>query len=484
MAFGIVQILSPVPLMSLTLGGVRKQPLATLALALLISACASGSSPAPNPPSRIALPSSIAPTPADGSTQSATDWLQYHGNGARTGIAAGQPAAGPLAIAWAAKLGGAVYGQPLVIGDTVVAATETDEVYGLDRATGKIRWHISVGTPVPLSQQPCGNVDPLGITGTGVYDPQTQLAYFVAQSGPDLHLLVGVDPADGSLRVRLNVPSPDHKPADDQQRGALGLDGGQVIVVFGGHFGDCGAYIGSVVSVPASGLGSIRSYLVPTAKEGGIWASGGPVVGPDGTIYVSIGNGAESSAAYDGSDSVTALTPQLARTGIFAPADWRQLSATDQDLGSSSPALLSDGRILQVGKDGVGYLLNAARLGGISGQLASGHVCSAFGGPAVLGTVVYEPCLDGVTAVDTAGGRVTVRWHSPAGAGGSPVLGGGAVWVVSPDSGRLYELAPATGAVRQQISLGGALPHFASPSLSGGLVLIGTLTGVIAVTGA
>jgi streptogramin lyase len=64
------------------------------------------------------------------------------------------------------------------------------------------------------------------------------------------------------------------------------------------------------------------------------------------------------------------------------------------------------------------------------------------------------------------------------------VLGGGAVWVASPSSGRLYELDQQTGAVRQGISLGGALPHFVSPSLSGGLVLIGTLTGVTAVSGA
>jgi hypothetical protein len=89
-----------------------------------------------------------------------------------------------------------------------------------------------------------------------------------------------------------------------------------------------------------------------------------------------------------------------------------------------------------------------------------------------------------VAAVDTAGGRVAVRWRGPAGANGSPVLGGGAVWVVNWDSGRLYELAPGTGAVRQQIGLGGSLPHFASPSLSGRLILIGTLTGVIAVVGA
>jgi outer membrane protein assembly factor BamB len=453
-------------------------------LALLLTACASTGAPAANVPSRIALPSSTRSGAADRSTQPATDWLQYHGNGARTGTVAGPLAAGPLAIAWTAKLGGAVYGQPLAIGDTVVAATETDEVYGLDRTTGAIRWHLKVGTPVPLSQQPCGDLDPLGITGTGVYDATTRLAYFVAQSGPDQHLLVGIDPADGALRVRVPVPSPDHNPANDQQRGALALAGGHVYIVFGGHFGDCGDYVGSVVSVPATGRGRIRSYLVPTANQGGIWSSGGPVVGPDGTIYVSVGNGAATSTSFDGSNSVTALTPQLARIGIFAPTNWRQLSAADQDVGSTSPALLSDGRVLQVGKDGTGYLLDAGHLGGVGGQLAAGPVCRAFGGPAVRGTVVYEPCLSGLAAVDTAGDHIRLRWRGPAGVWGSPVIGGGAVWVASPDSGRLYELALGTGAIRRQISVGGSLPHFVSPSLSGSLVLIGTLTGVTAVSGA
>ena len=164
------------------------------------------------------------------------------------------------------------------------------------------------------------------------------------------------------------------------------------------------------------------------------------------------------------------------------------LSAGDLDLGSESPALLSDGRILQVGKTGVGYLLNAAHLGGIGGQLAEGTVCSvaggAFGGPAVAGSVVYVPCTSGLAAVNTAGGHVAVRWRGPADSDGSPVLGGGAVWVASLDRGLLYELDPGTGAVREQISLGAALPHFASPSLCGGLVLIGTMTGVTAVSGA
>jgi outer membrane protein assembly factor BamB len=48
-------------------------------------------------------------------------------------------------------------------------------------------------------------------------------------------------------------------------------------------------------------------------------------------------------------------------------------------------------------------------------------------------------------------------------------------------SGAIYALDAATGASRAHIGVG-SLPHFASPSLSGKTVLIGTLNGVTAVT--
>jgi outer membrane protein assembly factor BamB len=230
-------------------------------------------------------------------------------------------------------------------------------------------------------------------------------------------------------------------------------------------------------------VGRIWDYLVPTAKQGGIWAPGGPVIGPNGTVYVSTGNGAPGAETYDGSDSVTALSPRLTEVGIFAPADWRTLSADDLDLGSMSPALLSNGQILQVGKSETGYLLNSAHLGGIGGQVATGHVCSAFGGAAVSGQIVYVPCITGLVAVDVAHDRISFRWHGPGSAWGSPVVGGGAVWIASPSTGVLYELAPATGHVRERIKVASQLPHFVSPALSGRLLLIGTMTGVVAISG-
>jgi outer membrane protein assembly factor BamB len=409
----------------------------------------------------------------------------YHLDPARTGAAPAAPRAGRLAMAWRRPLDGAVYGQPLALGSLVIAATEGGSVYALDRSSGKVRWRTHIAAPVPLSRLPCGDINPLGITGTPVYDAATGLVYALAETTGYRHILAGVNARTGRVSFTRLVPTPDSHPRYDQQRGALAVDGGRVYVAFGGLDGDCGPYQGSVVGVPVSGRGPLVSYRVPTAREGGIWAAGGPVVAGNGTIYVGVGNGAATRPPFDGSDSVTALRPGLRRAGIFAPTRWAEDNASDLDLGSSSPALVqATGKVLAVGKTGIGYLLNASHLGGVDGQLASGRVCAAFGGMSVRGTVVYVPCISGgMAAVNTSGSRVRVLWRGPSAAQGSPVTGGGAVWVANWNAGVLYELNPASGAIRGHISAGSPLPHFASPSLSGHLVLLGTMHGVVAVSG-
>ena len=334
---------------------------------------------APGTP-RPAPSASAAAPPASPAALPATDWTTYHRDAARTGAAPATPAAGPLSIAWRRHLDGAVYGQPLVVGGLVIAATEGDTVYGLDRATGRVRWHVHLGTPVPLSALPCGDIDPLGITGTTVYDPATRLVYAVAETTGFRHVLAAITVPGGKLAFTRNVPTPDGHPRYDQQRAALALDRGRVYVAFGGLDGDCGPYQGSINGVPATGQGPIVSYKVPTAREAGMWAAGGPVVGPDSTIYVSAGNGAATAPPWDGSDSVTALTPGLRRTGIFAPVTWPQDNASDLDLGSSPPALLSDGVLLIAGKRGTGYLLNASHLAGVGSQVTQAPVCPPSAG--------------------------------------------------------------------------------------------------------
>jgi outer membrane protein assembly factor BamB len=205
------------------------------------------------------------------------------------------------------------------------------------------------------------------------------------------------------------------------------------------------------------------------------------------SIITSVGNGAATGGSYDGSDSVVALDPKtLTRSDVFAPSTWAADNAHDLDLGSLTPAVV--GRyLLAVGKSGTGYTLNPAHLGGVGGQVAQARLCNppgAFGATAVVGSTVFLPCADGLVRVDVdAAGTVRPGWRFALAGAGSPVVGGGAVWVSDYAKGMLYALDPATGRVLTSAQTG-PLPHFASPVLTDRQVLLGTQTGVLALRGA
>jgi outer membrane protein assembly factor BamB len=464
-----------------------------VAAALVAAACSATSGTADSPSD--GNPGNASPA----GTASATgaNWPEYDGNPARTGIATGVPAAGPLTTAWSARLDGAVYGQPLVVGDEVIAATENDSVYALNRVTGKTIWRTNVGPPVPRSAlHGCGNIFPLGITGTPVYDAGNGLVYAVAEVTGYHHVLVALDAATGAVKLHryLDTPTAANQPDYNQQRPALVIDEGRVYASFGGLSGDCGAYQGGVVSAPLTGNGPLTSWHTPTSREGAVWGPGGPVVDRNGDLWISNGNGAAESSAdpYDGSDSVTELSPALQRLAYFAPSTWATDNAHDKDLGSTQPVLAAGNTVFVVGKGGVGYLLDGTDLGGIGGQVAEQDICKAFGAAAVSGSTVYEPCRTGpLTAVEVSAATKTIKvlWRGPSGTDGSPVVGGGAVWVTKyaqsgSGGGTLYALNQATGQVEQQISISQGMPHFSSLSLSGGTAYVSTLAGITAINGA
>ena len=64
-------------------------------------------------------------------------------------------------------------------------------------------------------------------------------------------------------------------------------------------------------------------------------------------------------------------------------ANWSSLSAGDVDEGSLAPLPVSRGRVFQIGKDGVGYLLRHG-LGGVGHHKFKAQVCGgeAFGADA------------------------------------------------------------------------------------------------------
>ena len=453
--------------------------LVLLALVASLAPVAGCAAPQPAPPAPPPVSSARPPGAPPPATVGPVDWPTYHHDNARSGVAGQLAPPGTLRRGWQAELDGAVYGQPLVIGDKVIAATEHNTVYAMSAADGHVLWSAPLGRPIKGSDLPCGNIDPLGITGTPAYDQATGLIFVVAETEGGRHTLAGVDLASGAVMLRRALPPPKGDEIAHQQRAALTVLDGWVYVAYGGLFGDCGNYIGSVVAAPTTGIGPLRSYAVPTTREAGIWGTGGGVV-HNGRLYYAVGNG-ESTGDYDHSDSVLALTPELALADSFSPAQWAQDNAADLDLGAMSPAVVGD-RVLIVGKRGVGYLLDAKQLGGIGGQLTRAPVCAAFGGSAVTGSTVYVPCSDSTRAVEvTPAGGLRVRWKAPVASDGSPVVGGGAVWVADTDRGVLYALDPASGAPRAQINVG-ELPHFASPTLVGEHAYLGTTTGVVAIS--
>jgi outer membrane protein assembly factor BamB len=460
--------------------GLRRLGVMLVAGCLLLASCTGGPPDSPTVSSAgdstSSQPSSDSPSDVQSdSSQLTKDWLQYHGDPQRTGYAAGMPAATGRLTAQSIALDGQVYASPIVVAGTVLVATEHNAVYGLD-LDGRQRWRINLGAPTNQRDLPCGNIDPLGITGTPIYDPASRSAFLVASLGsPVRHELVALDPSTGQLRWRRSVDLPGVDPQAMQQRGALAIAGGRVWVPFGGLAGDCGNYKGRLVGVP-TGNGAPISYTVPTTREAGIWTPPGATSYRD-RLLVAVGNGESVGARYDYSDSVLALSGDRL-VDSFSPAGWPTDNANDLDLGSQGPALVQDRWVFAAGKSGTGYVLAADRLGGIGGQVWQGPVCRSFGGTAVVGDTVYVPCADGVRAVRiTPTGTAVLRWRAPSEVAGSPVVGGDRVYAVDQSAGTLVALDPAGGSVRERVSVG-TVSRFATPAISGSTLYLPTLAGL------
>ena len=406
------------------------------------------------------------------------DWPTYHGNRQRTGFAATMPAAsGAPRVVRRYDLDGNVYASPIIIGGRTIVATENDTVYAIEN--GRILWRTHLGTPAPDNQTPCGNIAPLGITGTPVYHKGR--IYVAAEfASPARHRLIALGFAHGHVLWRHNIDLPGVETDAMQQRGALTYAGGRVWVPFGGLAGDCGGYKGRVVGVRLDGSGRAIAYTVPTAREAGIWATPGPVWGGK-YLFVAVGNGAATSPPYDKSDSVLSIGVHAHLHQYFAPTTWASDNASDADLGSQGPALVGKW-VFADGKRGTAYVLRRSHLGGIGGAVSNHDLCTSFGGTAVVGARVYVPCTDGVRAVRIdSTGHIHVLWHASTSARGSPVVGGGRVWALDPDTGTLYALNPTNGNTVNSVNVG-TTSTFATPAIYGARIFIPTLNGLTVIT--
>ena len=419
------------------------------------------------------------------------DWTTYRGDAMRSGIDTSSTGSLPFAPAWTSpNLGGEVWGQPLVHDGLVIVATESDEVVALSEATGQVVWQASTGTPVPFGKLACsGDIMPtVGITSTPVIDPSSNEVFAVADTlnGSTIeHKLYAFNVSTGAAVAGfpVDVEPPGDDPAAQLQRAALALDNGEIVIGYGGNDGDCGTYHGWLVAVPESG-GAEHTFEVDPGSgddEGAIWGSGGgPAVDSSGNLWVATGNG-NSGSTFGYQESVVKLGQSLNLLDYWAPSDWQSLDGSDLDLGSSEPVLLPNDLVFEIGKQGIGYLLNASDLGHVGAPADQAKVCGgSWGGAIYSGGIIYATCTDGLRALALNASAPSFSpvsgWHVNSNVDGPPTIAGGLVWATDAGTNNgstLYGLNPQTG----EIVVNHTTPsteHFATPSASDGKLFLST----------
>ena len=398
------------------------------------------------------------------------DTLQMSSDNLETGWYPNEPQLAPSAVSggdfgelFDTQLTGAVYAQPLISQPTVLAATENDNVYGLNSSTGAIQWQRNFGPQAdPLAQTGCGDIGAnMGVTGTPVIDPATDTAYFVAATSDGtsgatryymdaVNVQTGATPAGwpaGGVLIQGSADNDAGTVFDGQwetQRPGLVLVNGVVYAAFSAEC-DLGNWTGWLIGVKESSASITTMWASETGIDlpngggggAGIWQSGSaPVVDSQGNIYLVTGNGnlpspgpGTNTSIHNFGEAVVELSTTSGKLQVvdwFIPSDAVSLNNQDGDLGAGGPVALRASMgtpqepsvLLAVGKDGVLYTLNMNSLGGYQRGPGGSDAVPSEGGPyggvwskpAVWpgdGGYVYIP-TSGTVSFGTGGGSLNV----------------------------------------------------------------------------
>ncbi len=460
------------------------------------------------------------------------------------------------------KVTGAIYAQPLAFNGTVIVTTEQANAYGINSATGAIEWSRSFGTPFKSSTIGCSDLTPyIGSTSTPVIDPASATVYLTTrlETGKGLAgahwYLQALSASTGEEKpgfpVQIagtpsNTPGVPFDESYEMQRPGLLLLGGVVYMAFASDC-DITPYRGIVVGASARS-GAIETMWsdesgvgIGEDSQAGIWQSGGGLVSAASRqIILTSGNGVSPTPAPSGappptlSESVMALAVgarhALAPVQFFSPSNAPTLDQNDEDLGSGGPIALPPryfgtsshpDLLVQVGKDGRVFLLDAQDMGGFRQGAGNGDAVlqslgpfdGVWGHPAAYGGQggwVYE--------LESAGGGFLRALSYGVGGGGEPQLasaatssesfgytsgsplvtsrgtaaGSAVVWVVysSGPSGsgaqlRAYSAAPSAGTLPLLWSAPiGTASKFSVPTAYNGRMYVGTRDGHLIAFGA
>jgi hypothetical protein len=288
------------------------------------------------------------------------------------------------------------------------------------------------------------------------------------------------------------------RPATEKIGTALNLSRGLVLATVGGHLGDAPPYQGHVVAINAkngrivrvwNALCSDRHRLLAPSRcpESGsaIWARSGAVVIPGSRrLLVATGNGKWNGRIHWG-DSVLMLSRNAGTLRQnWTPRDQSDLEASDVDLGSTAPAVLNAHYAVQGGKDGKLRLLDLRRMNGrrSAGPRTGGELQTVpapgrdgvFSAPAVWRSgkrrLLFVSTDSGTAAWTLRNGRLRRQWRR-GGAGTSPIVAGGLLYVYDPRGGGLRVYRPRSGRLVTTLPAGSG--HWNSPIVTDGRIALG-----------
>ncbi|KAL9085044.1 MAG: hypothetical protein Q9165_007785 [Trypethelium subeluteriae] len=386
------------------------------------------------------------------------------------------------------------YAKPLVYtpsaagsNQIVFLASSQNWIRTLDAKTGALINRRQVQTPFLQSDIGCTDIpNTIGITGTPVIDPNTDIAYFYAKTYiPNFRTSGNTGTFNGvyyfyavNVNTLQDVPGfpllVDGSVADNDprkyfvggvilQRPSLLKVGNYVYAGFGGHC-DLFNYTGTVLGVDVTQQKVVTNFATesgPNSRfttdwdqnlgggQAGIWMSGMGLASDGNRLFFVTGNGVggeNQGTPASGSSGCRTLGEAAINLGIdtssgklnlvdyFQPYDYVNMDGGDQDFGSGGIVLLDPNTFhggsvnrlgITAGKNGKIYVLNADNLGGYkqgSGQ-TDGIVQTIVTDESIFGAVGSYP-LEGGYIYATPIGYPTYVYKLSSDASGNPVFAG------------------------------------------------------------
>jgi len=259
--------------------------------------------------------------------------------------------------------------EPLIIpGVTTANGVKTlailqgsaNKVYALDTADGAILWQTQLrwSSPKPYNASiDNGFICTKASTATPVVSPAGASERYVYSLGTDGYL--------HSLDLSTGVES---KPAMQMLPGPYGkayglnLNNNIVYTVTGQG---CYGVPNLLYAVDLTTAKAFNSGV----KQGGIFGTAGPAVGPDGTIYFETGDGTYNPATGQLSTSVLAFTAAndtITLKDYYTPTNHDWLTIRDLDMNVTPVIFPYKGRdlVVESGKEGRYFLMDSKSLGG------------------------------------------------------------------------------------------------------------------------